>query len=123
MCLPCNSIRLHLLPARPPPAGQVGAVLDVCISSDGTLAVTVSDDFSARVWDLDEDGVAMHVLEGHAGWVTSCAFIGTSHNVITASHVSERASERRSPPAPKLPNCCPSHAAHRTCVPLPALRT
>ncbi len=63
-------------------------VLDVCISSDGVLCVTASDDFSARVWDLDEDGEQLHVLERHGGWVTSCAFIGTTQRVITASHVS-----------------------------------
>lgn len=66
--------------------GVVGVVLDVCISSDGVLCVTASDDFSARVWDLDEDGEQLHVLEGHGGWVTSCAFIGTTQRVITASH-------------------------------------
>ncbi|GFR44231.1 hypothetical protein Agub_g5422 [Astrephomene gubernaculifera] len=67
-------------------AGLVGAVLDVCVCADGTLAVSTSDDWSARVWDLDEDGELLHVLEGHGGWVTSAAFVGSSHRVVTASH-------------------------------------
>ncbi|GLI67543.1 hypothetical protein VaNZ11_011767 [Volvox africanus] len=67
-------------------SGLVGSVLDVCVCADGTLAVTVSDDFSGRVWDLDEDGEQLHVLEGHGGWVTSAAFVGTSHRVVTTSH-------------------------------------
>ncbi|KAG2488814.1 hypothetical protein HYH03_012613 [Edaphochlamys debaryana] len=66
--------------------GMVGAVLDVAICADGTLAVTASDDFSGRVWDLDEDGEQLRVLEGHGGWVVSCAFVGTTHRVVTASH-------------------------------------
>ncbi|KXZ46882.1 hypothetical protein GPECTOR_39g376 [Gonium pectorale] len=66
--------------------GMVGAVLDVCVCSDGTLAASASDDFTARVWDLDEDGECLHTLEGHQGWVTSVAFVGTSHRLITASH-------------------------------------
>ncbi|EFJ52985.1 hypothetical protein VOLCADRAFT_115581 [Volvox carteri f. nagariensis] len=67
-------------------AGLVGSVLDVCVCSDGTLAATVSDDFSCRVWDLDEDGEQLHLLEGHGGWVTSAAFVGTTHRLVTASH-------------------------------------
>ena len=33
------------------------------------MAATVSDDFTCRVWDLDEgDEECLHVLEGHTGW-------------------------------------------------------
>jgi WD40 repeat protein len=46
---------------------QFGVVFDVALSDDGALAVSVSDDFTARVWDL-EDFSCQHVLEGHSGW-------------------------------------------------------
>jgi WD40 repeat protein len=39
-------------------------VLEVALSGDGTLAATASDDFTARVWDL-ETYKCLHVLEGH----------------------------------------------------------
>ena len=60
----------------PPPAAQDGQVFDVAISADGCMAATVSDDFTCRVWDLDEE-CCMHVLEGHSGWwVESVAEVG-----------------------------------------------
>jgi WD40 repeat protein len=63
----------------------LGIVMDVAISSDGCMAATVSDDYTCRVWDLDEEE-CLHVMEGHNGWVTSVEFIGTSMELITASH-------------------------------------
>ncbi len=42
-------------------------MFDVAISFDGTLAATASEDFTCRVWDLDEEKCA-HTLEGHSGW-------------------------------------------------------
>ena len=42
-------------------------VFGVAISADGTLAASVADDFTCRVWDLDEEE-CLHVLEGHSGW-------------------------------------------------------
>ena len=59
--------------------------MDVAISSDGCMAATVSDDYTCRVWDLDDEE-CLHVMEGHNGWVTSVEFIGTSLELITASH-------------------------------------
>jgi WD40 repeat protein len=49
-------------------AAVYGKIFDVAVSSDGTLAATVSEDFTARVWDLDEEEHCAHVLEGHSGW-------------------------------------------------------
>ena len=67
----CAAFLFHLqaLPhfLFPPPPGALGQVFDVAISSDGCLAATVSDDFTCRVWDLDEEE-CLHVLEGHTGW-------------------------------------------------------
>lgn len=53
-------------------AGQEALVFDVAISADGCMAATVSDDFTCRVWDLDEE-CCMHVLEGHSGWWVAAA--------------------------------------------------
>lgn len=77
-----------------PHAGRLGNVLDVCISLDGALAVTASDDASLGVWDMDDlEGGAhvasrMHALEGHGGSVLACVFVGATHHVISASAVS-----------------------------------
>eukprot|EP00983_Pelagomonas_calceolata_P101216 1158671-Pelagomonas_calceolata.AAC.6 len=35
------------------------------------MAATASEDFTCRVWDLDEE-VCAHVLEGHSGWCVLC---------------------------------------------------
>ncbi len=40
---------------------DVGAVLDVALSGDGVLAATASDDFSVKVWEL-EDQECLHTL-------------------------------------------------------------
>jgi WD40 repeat protein len=48
-----------------------GVVFDVAISSDGSLAALVSNDFCCRVYDLDEDTEErepLQVLKGHSGW-------------------------------------------------------
>ncbi|KAG1672914.1 hypothetical protein FOA52_012359 [Chlamydomonas sp. UWO 241] len=66
-------------------AGGEGMVLDVAISADGCMAASVSDDLMCRVWDLEEEE-CKHVLEGHSGWVVSVEFVGTSSDIITASH-------------------------------------
>ncbi len=48
-------------------SSEFGLVFDVALSSDGSMAVTASEDFTARVWDLDE-AKCEHVLQGHSGW-------------------------------------------------------
>ncbi|KAG1654342.1 hypothetical protein FOA52_009003 [Chlamydomonas sp. UWO 241] len=67
-----------------------GVVFDVAISSDGSLAALVSNDFCCRVYDLDEEAGdrpdALRVLQGHSGWVVSVEFIGTTEEIVTASH-------------------------------------
>lgn len=49
---------------------KTGAVLDVAISSDGVLGVTVSDDMRVKVWDLDQQQ-CVATCRGHTGWVVS----------------------------------------------------
>ncbi|GAX79554.1 hypothetical protein CEUSTIGMA_g6995.t1 [Chlamydomonas eustigma] len=66
--------------------GTLGLIFGVAISSDGTLTATVSDDFTCRVWDIDDDGECLNVLRGHTAWVTSVQFIGSTTDLITASH-------------------------------------
>ncbi len=39
----------------------------VALSSDGAFAATASEDFTARIWDLDE-AKCDNVLQGHTGW-------------------------------------------------------
>lgn len=40
------------------------------VAMDGRLAVTASEDGTARVWDLTSGASSSkHILEGHSGWV------------------------------------------------------
>ena len=74
--------------------GQVDAHFDcvnsICFSPDGLLLVTASDDTTAKVWTMSEEsdslGLAkpLRSLSGHAGPVTSAAFIG-AERVVTCS--------------------------------------
>ena len=74
--------------------GQIEAHLDgvnsICFSPDGLLLVTTSDDATAKVWAMSEEidslGLAkpLRSLLGHAGPVTSAAFIG-AERVVTCS--------------------------------------
>ena len=43
--------------------GHTGRLNAVCIGPNGTTALTVSDDYTGRVWDLTK-GTCMHVLKG-----------------------------------------------------------
>lgn len=68
---PLNTLLLtamqnRCVPLLPP----VGAVLDVCFSHDGVLASSCSDDFSVKLWDLDNKE-CLNTCKGHTGWVVS----------------------------------------------------
>eukprot|EP00775_Hariotina_reticulata_P003662 gene3662-3923_t len=62
-----------------------GAVLDVAMSQDGVLGCTASDDFSVKIWHLDQQQ-CVKTCKGHSGWVVSVRFIGSSSTVASASH-------------------------------------
>lgn len=59
-------------------AGHAGRLNAVKLGAGGTMALTVSDDYTARVWDLPS-GRCVHVLKGacnsarsHAGYRLPC---------------------------------------------------
>jgi WD40 repeat protein len=56
-----------------------GAVLDVAISQDGVLGCTASDDFSVKIWDLDQQQ-CVKTCKGHSGWVVSVRVSLSSSN-------------------------------------------
>ena len=66
-------------------AGHADWVRSACVSPDGALVVTASDDKTARVWSL-ADGALVRTLEGHAGGVTSACVSPDGALVVTASH-------------------------------------
>lgn len=70
--------------------GHGGKVRSVALSSDGLYAVSVSDDQTVRVWDL-EKGIEKHVLKGHTDWVRAVAFTPqNAHAVSTGDDQSIR---------------------------------
>jgi len=66
-------------------AGHRGAVLTAAFSPDGSHVVTVSDDKTARVWDLRGDKPSFVALEGHQSTIWSAAFSPDGTHVVTAS--------------------------------------
>ena len=53
--------------------------------SDGTRAVTASEDNTAWLWDA-ATGALQATLKGHTRWVGSYAFSSDGTRVVTASH-------------------------------------
>ena len=76
------------LPDQPDPAttrgGHAGAVQNCAFSPDGMLLATVSDDRTARLWQV-ADGTERRVLIGHTGGVWDCAFSPDGILLATAS--------------------------------------
>ncbi|MEM9368553.1 MAG: protein kinase, partial [Planctomycetota bacterium] len=67
-------------------SGHTAAVTSIAFSPDGQRAITGSDDFTAKVWDVSERGPKELVaLTGHQRAVTSVAFSPDRLNVLTAS--------------------------------------
>ncbi len=52
-------------------------------SADGKLALTASDDGTARIWN--DSGRCIQVLRGHETWVGNCDFSADGKRVVTAS--------------------------------------
>ena len=64
--------------------GHAGRVNSVKLCDVNHTAMTVSDDFSARVWDWST-GQCLHVLEGHGGWVSDMAMLSNASRAVTVS--------------------------------------
>ena len=66
-------------------ASAAGVVWAVALTPDGRQALTASEDFTARVWDI-MSGTCERVLEGHTGWVVGVAISPDGSHAVTASH-------------------------------------
>jgi WD40 repeat protein len=65
--------------------GHTDWVTAVAVTPDGRRAVSVSDDQTLRVWDL-ESGQAVRTLEGHASLVMGVAVTPDGGRAVSASH-------------------------------------
>ena len=64
--------------------GHAGRVNSVKLCDANQTAMTVSDDFTARVWNWST-GQCLHVLEGHGGWVSDMAMLSNASRAVTVS--------------------------------------
>jgi len=64
--------------------GHTGRVNSVKLCDVNHTAVTVSDDFSARVWHWST-GECRHVLQGHGGWISDMALLPNASRAVTVS--------------------------------------
>ena len=67
--------------------GHQGPVRVVAFSKDSRWLATVSDDDTARLWDLaaPDPATAPFVLGGHQDWISAAAFSPNGHWLVTAS--------------------------------------
>ena len=67
-------------------AGSLTGVLwCVVLTPDDKYAVTGSEDFTARIWQLSS-GQCMRQMAGHKGWIMAVAVTPDGNRVLTASH-------------------------------------
>jgi len=66
-------------------SSDAGWVRTVSITSDGTRAVSASDDNNLKVWDL-ESGQEIWTLEGHSDWIKAVALTSDGKRAISASN-------------------------------------
>lgn len=64
--------------------GHTGRVNSVKLCDVKHTAMTVSDDFTARVWDWST-GECRHVLQGHGGWLSDMALLSNASRAVTVS--------------------------------------
>ena len=64
--------------------GHAGRVNSIKLCDVKHTAVTVSDDFTARVWDWST-GECRHVLQGHGGWLSDMALLSDASRAVTVS--------------------------------------
>jgi cytochrome c len=63
--------------------GHGGMIRSITMSSDGQYAVTASFDYSARLWQFDEQR-ELRLLDGHDGPVNDAVFSNGDKRVVTA---------------------------------------
>lgn len=62
--------------------GHTSAVNEVLMTSDGTTVVTLSKDYTARIWDA-ATGTCLHVLRGHTDTISGgCISDGNRNGVV-----------------------------------------
>ena len=66
------------------PVGHTDKVNSAVFSPDGTLALTASNDNTARIFEV-ATGKELQVLSGHMSWVISAVFSPDGKLVLTAS--------------------------------------
>jgi WD40 repeat protein len=66
------------------PVGHTGRISSAVFSLDGELALTASDDFTARIYDV-ATGKELQILRGHTSWILKAVFSPDSNLVLTAS--------------------------------------
>ena len=64
--------------------GHTDAVRSVSVTLNGRRAVSASDDYTLRVWDL-ETGVCLRVLEGHTAAVRSVSVMPDGRRAVSGS--------------------------------------
>ena len=62
-----------------------GKVFAVALMPDSTKAITASDDFLVRIWDVST-GRCLSAMEGHTGWVVALAVSPDGDHVVSSSH-------------------------------------
>jgi len=83
-----DAVLSSLNKVQPPPevlGGHSGSIEDVAVSPDSRYLATVSQDKTARIWDL-ATGKTIHVLSGHMAEVSSVAFSPDGEYLVTASY-------------------------------------
>ena len=64
--------------------GHSGRVNSIKLMDLNSTALTLSDDFTARVWDY-RTGQCRHVLAGHGAWVSDMTLLASPAKAITVS--------------------------------------
>ena len=64
--------------------GNTSEVFSVAFSPNGKYALTGSNDWTARLWDV-QTGREIHAFTGHTGGVTSVMFSPDGNYILTAS--------------------------------------
>ncbi len=93
--------------------GHTGAILALCVSSDGRRLLSASADKTMRLWDLPK--FQEHaVLRGHGDWVRDCAFIGDDAALSVSSDRTARIWDLRGQSEPAGERL--DHGGRRVCA-------